>query len=70
MDFSVKTLAKHLGFEWRDSDPSGASSIEWFSRWAETRDPKLKQRLLDYNEDDCLAMRVVLDAVRTMDVRP
>jgi predicted RecB family nuclease len=31
-DFSIKTLAKYLGFEWRDADPSGASSIEWFNR--------------------------------------
>ena len=69
MDYSVKTLAKYLGFQWRDTDPSGASSIEWFNRWAETRDPALKQRLLDYNEDDCVAMRVVLDAVRGMRVR-
>lgn len=70
LDFGVKTLAKYLGFNWRDTDPSGASSIEWFDRWVKDRDPALRQRLLDYNEDDCRAMRVVLDAVRGMDVRP
>ena len=30
-DFSIKTLAKYLGFSWRDTHPSGAASIEWFS---------------------------------------
>jgi predicted RecB family nuclease len=25
-DFSIKTLAKYLGFEWRDPHPSGAAS--------------------------------------------
>lgn len=69
MDFGVKTLAKYLGFSWRDTDPSGASSIEWFDRWVQERDPALRQRLLDYNEDDCRAMRVVLDAVRGLEVR-
>jgi predicted RecB family nuclease len=69
MDFSVKTLAKFLGFAWRDTDPSGAASIEWYDRWAREREPALKQRLLDYNEDDCRAMRVVLDAVRELEVR-
>jgi predicted RecB family nuclease len=33
-DFSIKTLAKYLGFEWRDTHPSGAASIEWFDRFA------------------------------------
>lgn len=68
-DYSVKTLARHAGFRWRDTDPSGASSIEWFHRWIETRDPQIRQRILEYNEDDCRAMRVVLDAMRTMQVR-
>jgi len=29
-----------------------------------SRDPAVKQRILDYNEDDCVAMRVVLDRMR------
>ena len=66
MDFSIKSLATYCGFKWRDTDPSGASSIEWFDQWAKTRDPALRQRLLDYNEDDCRAMRVVLDAMKRL----
>jgi predicted RecB family nuclease len=67
-DFSIKTLAKHLGFSWRDTHPSGAASIEWFHRWVETQDPEIRQRILDYNEDDCRATRVLLDGVRAMAV--
>lgn len=65
-DYSLKTLAKHLGFAWRDAHPSGAASIEWFHRWVETRDPEGRQRILDYNEDDCRATRVLLDGIRGM----
>jgi len=65
-DFSIKTLAKHLGFEWRDTHPSGAASIEWFDRWVTTRDPAVRQRILDYNEDDCRATRVLLDGIRAL----
>jgi predicted RecB family nuclease len=68
-DFSIKSLAKHCGFSWRDSDPSGASSIEWFDQWAKTGNPLLRQRLLDYNEDDCRAMRVLWDSMRQFPVR-
>lgn len=67
-DHSIKTLARHLGFQWRDTEPSGAASIEWFHRWVETRDPTVRQRLLDYNEDDCRATRVLLDGVRRLAV--
>lgn len=64
-DQSIKTLAQFLGFKWRDTNPSGASSIEWYHRWIETGDPAIKQRILDYNEDDCRATGVVVDGIRT-----
>jgi len=67
-DYSVKTLAKYLGFAWRDTHPSGAASIEWFHRWTETTDPEVRQRILDYNEDDCRATRVLRDALEGLPV--
>lgn len=63
-DHSIKTLAKYLGFSWRDAHLSGAASIQWFHHWVETGDPAARQRLLDYNEDDCRATRVLLDGIR------
>jgi predicted RecB family nuclease len=62
-------LAKYLGFIWRDTHPSGAASIEWFHRWVESGDLAIKQRILDYNEDDCRATRVLLDGIRRLPVR-
>ena len=65
-DHSIKTLAKYLGFAWRDNNPSGAASIEWFDHWVRTRDPAIRQRIQDYNEDDCRATPVLLDGIRAM----
>ena len=65
-DYSIKTLATHLGFSWRDTDPSGASSIEWYHRWVETGDDDIRRRILQYNEDDCIATRVLLDGIRRL----
>ena len=65
-DFSLKTLAKYLGFAWRDTHPSGAASIQWFDRWVTTGDAAVRQRILDYNEDDCRATRVLLDGIRAL----
>lgn len=68
-DQSIKTIAQHLKFKWRDTSPSGAASIEWYNRWIETCDPAIKQRILDYNEDDCLATGVVVDGIRALSIK-
>jgi predicted RecB family nuclease len=65
-DHSIKTLARYLGFTWRDTHPSGAASVEWFDRWCRERRPEIRQRILDYNEDDCRATRVLLDGIRNL----
>jgi len=62
---SIKTLAQYLGFEWRDTEPSGSASIEWYHRWLESQDAAIKRRILAYNEDDCIATGVVLDGIRS-----
>lgn len=68
-DHSIKTLASYLGFKWRDTSPSGAESIEWYHRWTETGDSAIRQRILDYNEDDCMATRALLDGIRNLTTR-
>ena len=65
-DHSVKTLAGFLGFNWRDTNPSGAASVRWFDDYYKSGDQAMRQRILDYNEDDCIAMRVLLDGVREL----
>lgn len=68
-DHSIKTLASYLGFKWRDDSPSGAESIEWYHRWVESRLDEIKQRILEYNEDDCIATRVLLEGIRTLPLK-
>ncbi len=68
-DHSIKTLASFLGFEWRDTHPSGAESIEWYDQWVQSGDASIKQRILEYNEDDCRATRVLLDGLRKLKIR-
>ncbi len=47
----------------------GAASIEWYHQWVKNGDTDIKKRILDYNEDDCIAMRVLLDAVQKLSVK-
>lgn len=68
-DRSIKTLARLCGFEWRDTDPSGANSIEWYRTWQRTGDAAVRERIVRYNEDDVIATRVLLDALIALPVR-
>lgn len=64
--YSVKEIARYLGFEWRDKSPSGALSIQWFNEYINTKDETIKKRILEYNEDDCKAMLVLKNALEKM----
>lgn len=61
MSYSLKDIAQYLGFSWRDKSPSGAMSIEWFNHYLDTKDKADMDRILLYNEDDCVATMVIKD---------
>jgi predicted RecB family nuclease len=57
---SLKTVAPLTGFAWRDEDPGGAQSMQWWERATEPDTPgdeqeAIRRRLLEYNEDDVRA---------------
>ena len=55
----LKEIARFLGFAWSDPSASGILSIAWRSRWEESRDAGLRDRLIAYNTDDCEALHLV-----------
>ena len=58
--YSIKQIAKQIGFHWRDPDPSGANSIAWYNEYlAHPEKESLLDRILQYNEDDCRAMLAI-----------
>jgi predicted RecB family nuclease len=61
--YSLKELAVYLGFKWRDETPSGALSIQWYNEYLKSKDEKQLERILLYNEDDCIATRVLKDGI-------
>ncbi len=60
---SLKDIAKYLGFSWRQADVSGQSSMALYQDYVESggKDDKTRQKLLDYNEDDCRATMHIFD---------
>ena len=60
----LKQLAASAGFEWRDVNPSGEASMIWYevaTRGDDEEAQTSRQRILDYNEDDCRATKALRD---------
>jgi predicted RecB family nuclease len=63
----LKTVASNLGFRWAVENASGIQSLIWRYRWEATLKHEYKKNLLRYNRDDCRALEVVTDALRSLE---
>jgi hypothetical protein len=57
----LKDVSGCLGFHWSDLAASGIQSIVWRIRWENTRDECWKSKLIQYNSEDCVALRRVTE---------
>ena len=60
---SLKEIARFLKFEWSDKDASGLQSTIWRYNWELSQDEELKEKLINYNIEDCRALKIVKDWV-------
>ena len=54
--YSLKNIAKSLGFHWKNKEANAMQSMCWYSVYLETKDKKFLDLSIQYNEDDCLAL--------------
>jgi uncharacterized protein len=59
--YSLKAVARYLGFEWSQSNSSAVQSVVWFTSWQRTGDRTHLDQAVAYNEDDCRATLVLKD---------
>jgi len=59
----LKQLAGAAGFRWRDANPSGEASMIWYEEAVDAgaTAEAARQRILEYNEDDCRATKALRD---------
>jgi predicted RecB family nuclease len=55
---SLKEFGKFLNFSWASLDASGLQSIAWRYQWDISLDDNSKQKLIEYNRDDCYALKL------------
>ncbi|MGF1515353.1 MAG: TM0106 family RecB-like putative nuclease [Elainellaceae cyanobacterium] len=53
--YALKSIARWVGFDWRDEGANGAQSIFWYDQWVTKGDRDFISKILRYNEDDCRA---------------
>lgn len=58
---SLKELGRFLGSQWSDPSSSGKQTLVWRARWLDSREPSLKEALIRYNNEDCAALRNVVE---------
>lgn len=68
--YSLKPLAKHLGFKWREKKADAAQSMYWYDLWLKEKDKKYLELSKEYNEDDLLATKEVKDFLATLTKAP
>ena len=57
----LKSLGRFLGAAWTDPQASGLQSLVWRHRWETTRDEQYRHSLMQYNREDCEAVRLLVD---------
>jgi predicted RecB family nuclease len=57
----LKDIGNLLGAKWSAANASGIQSLAWRLAWELRRDEELKQKLLNYNREDCLALARVTE---------
>ncbi len=59
--YSLKDIAKYLGFRWRTKGATGGASVEWYHSWRKSKKAALLKKIVEYNEDDVRATKVLKD---------
>ena len=62
----LKEIGAFLGARWTSPDASGLQTLVWRQRWDETGHIHYQTLLVTYNEEDCRATKLLMDALTKM----
>src|SRR5262249_53429626 len=64
---TLKEIGKFLGCQWSNPAASGIQSIVWREMWEQTCDPTIKDELITYNKEDCVALKRACDFLASIE---
>jgi predicted RecB family nuclease len=59
----LKEIGDYVGARWSAASASGLSTLIWRSQFEQSHDAALKQKLINYNAEDCQALELVSEIV-------
>lgn len=66
LSYSLKEIARWLGFHWSNRQANAPQSMLWYALWLETGERRYLDWSIEYNRDDCEATKVVKDWLVTV----
>ena len=57
----LKEIGRFVGATWTSPDASGIKSLVWRYNWDKTNNVEYKEQLIEYNHEDCEALKIVTD---------
>jgi predicted RecB family nuclease len=60
----LKDIGQLLGCRWTEDGASGVRSLLWRERWETSEDGAWREKLVTYNQEDCIALRAVTEYLR------
>ncbi|MGC9218438.1 MAG: TM0106 family RecB-like putative nuclease [Athalassotoga sp.] len=64
--YSLKDVAGILGFKWKNPNFKGYDAMLALGKWKRTKDQSIMKEVLEYNEDDCKALKVLKERLVEM----
>ena len=61
---SLKYIAPYFGYNWSGPIDTGLKSLQWRKRWEATGNARYRDDLINYNRQDCCALKHVADVAR------
>ncbi len=58
---SLKAIGDFIGSSWVAPNASGLQSIAWRYQWEDSQEVEHQQKLIQYNQDDCRALKLLAD---------
>jgi len=62
----LKDIGRFLGFKRAHESATGLQTIVWRKDWNKTKAPDIKAQLLQYNQDDCRALKHVVESIGSL----
>ena len=62
----LKAIATWLNFQWSATNASGQQCLVWHNDWNRSGDEVVKETIVKYNQDDCMALATIVGAVQSI----